>query len=101
MPRPAFFCPLPSASAPACCCRAASAPNLAAALTGALGVTAIAIAVIGVLNRPLPPVGRAVAALAGVALLFQDIRSAAFGLLLLAGLWAFTRFTLPRKGNAA
>ena len=66
--------------------------NLTAVVTGALGVTALAIAVIGVFHRPLSLPGRVVAALAGVLLLFQDLLSAAIGIALMAALWALTEF---------
>ncbi len=58
--------------------------NTVAVLTGVFGTFAIAVAIIGALGGPLSPTLRAIAAAAGLALLFQGWLSAAIGLVLFA-----------------
>lgn len=60
--------------------------NTLAVITAGLGTFAIAVAIIGCLQAPLPPAWRAVAAAAGLCLLFQGWISAAIGIALFAAL---------------
>lgn len=94
---PSFLLPFAFCFGPGLLLQGDLGQNLAAVVTGALGVTAIAIAVIGTMIRPLSVPGRAVAALSGCLLLFQDLASAAVGILLMAGLWAFTEFRARQR----
>ncbi|ASP19653.1 tripartite ATP-independent periplasmic transporter, DctM component [Antarctobacter heliothermus] len=89
---PSFLLPFAFCFGPGLLLQGTLGQNLTAVVTGALGVTALAIAVIGVFHRPLSLLGRVVAALAGVLLLFQDLTSAAIGIALMAALWALTEF---------
>lgn len=89
---PSFLLPFAFCFGPGLLLQGTLGQNLTAVVTGALGVTALAIAVIGVFHRPLSLPGRVVAALAGVLLLFQDLLSAAIGIALMAALWALTEF---------
>ncbi|MEV8467170.1 hypothetical protein AB0T83_10305 [Fluviibacterium sp. DFM31] len=83
---PSFLLPFAFAFGPGLLLQGDLVQNLAAVITGTLGVMAIAVAVIGVLIQPLGLSGRLVAALAGVLLLFQDFTTAAAGIALLGGL---------------
>lgn len=74
------------------------AVNLAAIVTTALGIVAIAAAIIGCLTRPLTPVWRGVCAVAGLCLLFQDWTSALIGFALFAVVVAFER-AMPHPSN--
>lgn len=89
---PSFLLPFAFCFGPGLLLQGTLGQNLTAVVTGALGVTALAVAVIGVFHRPLSLLGRVVAALAGVLLLFQDLLSAAIGIALMAALWALTEF---------
>lgn len=95
---PSFVLPFAFCYSPGLLLQGSVLENLMAVITGGLGVTAIAVAVIGMLHGPLSPVARGVAALAGLLLLFQGVYSAAAGLALLAGLWAIDK---SRPGKPA
>ncbi|MFW2587425.1 TRAP transporter permease [Sagittula sp. SSi028] len=95
---PSFLLPFAFCFGPGLLLQGGWAENIAAVVTGALGVSAIAIAVIGVLTRPLSLPGRVVAALAGVLLLFQDLTSAVLGTALLVALYTLTELR-ARKGQ--
>mgnify|MGYP006879673804 CR=1 FL=1 len=71
--------------------------NIAAVITGFLGVAAIAIAVIGVIHDRLPVLARVAAGLAGVLLLFQDMTSAAAGIAVMVMLWIFSHLRLRKN----
>jgi TRAP transporter 4TM/12TM fusion protein len=65
--------------------------NILAVITAALGTFAIAVAIIGALNGRLSPLMRAIAAVAGLCLLFQGWASAAVGIALLIGVLLMNR----------
>jgi TRAP transporter 4TM/12TM fusion protein len=65
--------------------------NTLAVVTGIAGTFAVAVAVVGCLEKPLSLPLRAAALLAGGLLLFQGLLTAALGAVLLAGLWALNR----------
>lgn len=58
--------------------------NLVAAVTGAAGITAVAIGVVGCLRAPLDRLSRLAALAAGLGLLFQGMTTAVIGTILLA-----------------
>jgi TRAP transporter 4TM/12TM fusion protein len=65
--------------------------NILAVITAALGTFAIAVAIIGALNGRLSPLMRAIAAVAGLCLLFQGWTSAAVGIALFIGVLLMNR----------
>ncbi|MBU2958971.1 TRAP transporter fused permease subunit [Paracoccus sp. 1_MG-2023] len=75
------------------------AANLAAILTGTLGVTAIAVAVVGALHGRLPAIARVAAAGAGGMLLFQNPFSAILGCGILATIFAYSRLRLRSSAH--
>ncbi|OSP54914.1 TRAP transporter [Pseudoruegeria sp. SK021] len=93
---PSFLLPFAFSFGPGLLLHGSWTENLIAVVTGGLGVAAIAVAVVGTLRATLSPFERAIAAVAGVLLLFQDLTSAALGVLLLAGLWGFERTRLAK-----
>ncbi len=96
---PSFLLPFAFCFGPGLLLQGSWTQNILAAVTGALGVSCIAVAVIGVLARPIGVPGRAAAALAGVLLLFQDITSALAGLALIAALFTITELRARRAPN--
>jgi len=65
--------------------------NIFAVITASLGTFAIAVAIIGALHGRLTPLMRALAAVAGLCLLFQGYLSAAIGLALFIGVVVLNR----------
>ncbi|PVB62136.1 TRAP transporter fused permease subunit [Labrenzia sp. 011] len=94
---PSFILPFAFCFGPGLLLQGTLPENLMAVITGMLGVGAIAVAVIGVIQDRISPVARGAAALAGVLLLLQHPLSAGLGLCLLAALWAVSHFQLRKK----
>jgi TRAP transporter 4TM/12TM fusion protein len=69
--------------------------NALAVATAATGTFAIAVAIVGCLNRPLAWPVRILAMAGGTLLLFQSLVTALAGVVLLAGLLGFTRWHSP------
>lgn len=70
--------------------------NIMAVVTGFAGIAGVAIAVTGTFMRPLGAIGRAIAALSGLALLIQSPMTAVLGVVGLAGLISFERMRAAR-----
>ncbi|GIX15146.1 MAG: hypothetical protein KatS3mg118_3105 [Paracoccaceae bacterium] len=75
-----FILPFAFVLAPGLILQGGPVANLAALLTGIAGVFAVAVAMVGCLNRPLGWPGRGLALAAGLALLIQGTASALAGL---------------------
>lgn len=86
-----FVLPFAFVFAPALTLQGGLVDNLAAIVTGFAGIGAVAVAVIGCLSRPLGPVPRLLAGLAGGCLLFQGWATAALGLCLIAAVIVLDR----------
>ncbi|MBU2890701.1 TRAP transporter permease [Celeribacter halophilus] len=94
---PSFLLPFAFCFGPGLLLQGGWVANIAAVITGFLGVAAIAIAVIGVIHDRLPVLARVAAGLAGVLLLFQDMTSAAAGIAVMAMLWIFSHMRLRKN----
>lgn len=71
--------------------------NVEAIVTATIGTFAIAVAIVGCLNRPLPRPHRAAALGGGVLLLFQGLVTGLVGLIILVALFAIDRL---RQSNS-
>lgn len=71
--------------------------NVEAIVTATIGTFAIAVAIVGCLNRPLPWPHRAAALGGGVLLLFQGLVTGLVGLIILVALFAIDRL---RQSNS-
>ncbi len=74
--------------------------NVVAVVTAVVGTFAIAVAIIGTLNAPLPAWLRLIVGIAGLCLLFQGWLSAAIGLILFTGVVIFDRMAKPKERTA-
>lgn len=86
-----FVLPFAFVYGPGLLMNASLVANAAAVVTAAIGTFAIAVAIIGTLSRPLSASARALAAAAGLCLLFQGWLSAVIGILLFLAVVAIDR----------
>ncbi|RMH39987.1 MAG: TRAP transporter fused permease subunit [Alphaproteobacteria bacterium] len=93
-----FVLPFAFVFAPALMLAGSLAENATAVATGLAGVFGVAVGVVGCLTRPLGPVPRALALIAGAALLFQGTISALFGAAALAAVVVLSRRVPARAG---
>lgn len=91
-----FVLPFAIVYAPALTMQGNTMENIVAVLTSFAGIGAVAVAVVGCLKHPLPPVLRLAAGIAGGCLLFQGWLTAVIGVVLMAGVYTMDRRNSPQ-----